>query len=503
MIGTRPAEILRHLAPDAVTDAELLERFLRRDDSAFTVLVRRHGPMIFAVCRAITNHHQDAEDAFQAAFLVLAKKAAAIREPKLLGNWLYGVAVRVAQKARRSAARRRSREAPFVNAPEPFVLPGEPAAEYGPLLHEELAKLPTHYREALLLCDLRGVSRAETAKILGIPEGTLSSRLAGGRKKLAERLTRRGIVIVAATIPTALSEGLATASIPDSLLAKTHGLITGWQAGAKLPIHLVRLTQGGVAMRKMMLWGVMSLAVTAIGVVYAAQPDEPKPADPPKAATKPVLVAEERKPEERKRAEALVSFTPPRLQQAFDHPTTNITQVLWSPTGDRLAIEGVNSTGEKRSIITVSMRDRKAGENPERRFIDFDMESRARLVGFTSDGKRLVTELRESELLSGFHRLTFWEQDRAAPQILDLKAYRTIDLESEPTEGYSFSSDGKTYRTVAWQERKIEVPLTGNPSRQFVRSIFSKVWVREISLETGRLLRTLLQVEGDFDSFRL
>jgi RNA polymerase sigma factor (sigma-70 family) len=147
MTGTRPAEILRQLEQaglpaHGLADRELLLRFANhRDQAAFEVLVRRHGPMVLHVCRRVTGHPHDAEDAFQAAFLVLARKAGSIRTPDLLGNWLYGVAVRVAQKARRSAARRRAREVQVVDIPDAAVPPDSPA-DIGPVLHEELATLP-------------------------------------------------------------------------------------------------------------------------------------------------------------------------------------------------------------------------------------------------------------------------------------------------------------------------------------------------------------------------
>src|ERR1700749_4981243 len=113
-----------HFDDGDVSDGQLLERFLNaRDEEAFEALVRRHGPLVLGVCRRIASHTQDAEDAFQAVFLILATKAAAIRSPHLLGNWLYGVAVRVARKARRGAARRRAREVQAVNVPEPFARP--------------------------------------------------------------------------------------------------------------------------------------------------------------------------------------------------------------------------------------------------------------------------------------------------------------------------------------------------------------------------------------------
>src|SRR5262252_4534890 len=117
---TGPVEILRRLEQAGPADRELLARFVRqRDQSAFAELVRRHGPVVFGVCRRVTGHPQDAEDAFQAVFLVLARKAAAIGKPDLLGNWWYGVAVRVARKARRSAARRHAREIAVAIMPDP------------------------------------------------------------------------------------------------------------------------------------------------------------------------------------------------------------------------------------------------------------------------------------------------------------------------------------------------------------------------------------------------
>src|SRR6185437_5499733 len=257
MLATRPVDILRHLEPDAAADAELLARFLRRDEAAFALLVRRHGPMILGVCRGITRHTDDAEDAFQAVFLILAKKAGSVRDPHLLGNWLYGVAARVAQKARRGSARRRAREVQTVNAPEPLALPVEVDDELGAVIHEELAKLPAKFREPIVLCDLRGITRTEAAHALGIAVGTLHSRLSAGREKLARQLNRRGIAMAAAMVPAALTDGAVAAGLPDSLLAKTCGLVAGWQAGAAVPAPVLRLTHGVFPMRMTLLVGMM------------------------------------------------------------------------------------------------------------------------------------------------------------------------------------------------------------------------------------------------------
>src|ERR1044071_6372803 len=144
MNAARPAEILRRLERadgTGTTDAELLARFVAtRDADAFAELVRRHGPLVLGVCRRVTGHPQDAEDAFQATFLVLAKKAGGLRNAALLGNWLYGVAFRVAWRARRAASRRRAREVPVAVLPEPHAPPPPPAQpELAPILDEELA----------------------------------------------------------------------------------------------------------------------------------------------------------------------------------------------------------------------------------------------------------------------------------------------------------------------------------------------------------------------------
>ncbi|HSQ58054.1 MAG TPA: sigma-70 family RNA polymerase sigma factor [Gemmata sp.] len=171
------------------TDNELLKRFLaNRDEAAFVALVLRHGPMVLALCRRILRDPHDAEDAFQAAFLVFVRKAASIVRPELLGNWLYGVASRTARAARAAAERRRVREAEAVPREQPDQ--ESPWQELQPFLDQELNRLPARYRIPIVLCHLEEMSRHEAARALGLPEGTLSSRLARGRALLAQRLAR-------------------------------------------------------------------------------------------------------------------------------------------------------------------------------------------------------------------------------------------------------------------------------------------------------------------------
>lgn len=210
---------LSRLAPlEATDDGLLLTAFIeRREPEAFESLVQRHGPMVLGVCQRILGHAQDAEDAFQAVFLVLARKAESVRPREMVGNWLYGVAYRTSLQARASATRRRSREMHVDSFPEPSVTPRDAWQDLQPVLDEELNRLPDHYRSAVVLCELEGRPRADAARLLGIPEGTLSSRLAAARKLLADRLTRRGLALPAAGLATLMSTN-AVSAVPAPLI---------------------------------------------------------------------------------------------------------------------------------------------------------------------------------------------------------------------------------------------------------------------------------------------
>ena len=170
---------LADVGPDGggMTDGELLARFLRsRDDNALAALVRRHAPMVWGVCRRLLHSHHDAEDAFQATFLVLVKKAADV-PGRAVANWLYGVARQTAVRLRATAAKRRRRETQVVTMPEPTVAEVRDA-DWQSVLDEELGRLPDHYRGVIVLSDLEGLTRREVARHLGIPEGSVASRLA-------------------------------------------------------------------------------------------------------------------------------------------------------------------------------------------------------------------------------------------------------------------------------------------------------------------------------------
>jgi RNA polymerase sigma factor (sigma-70 family) len=180
-----------------LTDAELLSRFVDRCEGsaepAFALLVQRHGPMVLRVCRSVLRDEHDALDAFQATFLILIRRAAAVRQRGSVGSWLYGVALRVSSRARAAMARRRKHEARAArfaahrSADEPN--PRELAA----VLHEELGSLPERYRAAVVLCYLECQTCESAARQLGWPVGTVKSRLARGRRRLLDRLIRRGL----------------------------------------------------------------------------------------------------------------------------------------------------------------------------------------------------------------------------------------------------------------------------------------------------------------------
>ncbi|HEV3238580.1 MAG TPA: RNA polymerase sigma factor, partial [Gemmataceae bacterium] len=194
--------VIRHLRRAAfhqngtgLTDSELLEHYLtRRDEAAFEGLVHRHGPMVLGVCRRILRNEADAEDAFQATFLVFVRKAASIRSRSTLSNWLYGVAHNTALKAKAMNCKRHLKEKEAGTAPKQEAR-AEVWQEVQALLDAELSRLPDKYRIPIVLCDLEGKTIKEAARHLGWPQGTVATRLARGRAQLAKRLTKRGLTL--------------------------------------------------------------------------------------------------------------------------------------------------------------------------------------------------------------------------------------------------------------------------------------------------------------------
>jgi RNA polymerase sigma factor (sigma-70 family) len=235
------SHFLRHLrvlseaqAARDLTDGELLERFrVGREETAFAILLQRHGPMVLGVCRRLLADTHAAEDAFQATFLVLVRKAASIRKQDSVASWLHGVARRVALKARLRSARDSALERQVLAMPRPEPSDELTWQELRTVLDEELDQLPEKYRTPLVLCGLEGKTHEQAARELGCPKSSLTSRLVKAREMLQERLARRGIVLSAATLAAVLT-GKASAAMP--------ALLTITTVRAALAVAATRLT---------------------------------------------------------------------------------------------------------------------------------------------------------------------------------------------------------------------------------------------------------------------
>ncbi len=263
---TRVVHHLRRAASvrdaNALSDGELLGRFVAgRDETAFALLVQRHGPMVLGVCRRVLGNVHDAEDAFQATFLVLVRRATSVLPRDLVGNWLYGVAYRTALEARTTRARRKLKEV------QVSVRPGvqdtcDVAAEREELarLDRELAQLPDRYRAAIVLCDLEGKTHREAARLLGCPEKTLSTRLLRARKRLAQRLGGS----LAAVLSTEAARANVAVPLVHSTIEAALAVAAGQAADAVASARVAGLAEGVV--KSMLLNRLKTLAVV-LGVL--------------------------------------------------------------------------------------------------------------------------------------------------------------------------------------------------------------------------------------------
>jgi RNA polymerase sigma factor (sigma-70 family) len=302
--------LLRHLRTLAaqpgsleLTDAQLLHDYLvSADHAAFTALVRRHGPLVLDVCRHVLHHDQDAEDACQATFFVLARRAASVHKGEALASWLHGVAHRCALQIKRAAARRRTHEHRAATMP-----PNKPYSETAwrelqAVLDAEVQALPAKYRSPFVLCCLEGKSKAEAAQELGWKEGTVSGRLAQARKHLRLRLARRGVSLTAALCATVLTARTGTAGLPAGFLDATAEAALRYAAGKEAAAGVVSARVAALAQgvfRTMVLSKIrlvtllvvaLSASMTGIGLLTASvlsgkpaavqQPDAPKTSPP-------------------------------------------------------------------------------------------------------------------------------------------------------------------------------------------------------------------------------
>jgi RNA polymerase sigma factor (sigma-70 family) len=420
--------------------------------------------MVWGVCRRTLQNYHDAEDAVQATFLVLVRKAASIAAPQLLANWLYGVAHQTARKARATSAKRMAREKQVAEIPDSPVVGPDGWHFLEPLLDQAIHRLPEKYRVAIVLCGLQGKTRKEAARQLGLPQGTVAARLDRGRRMLAKRLARQGVEVSSGLLTGMLSLRSASAAVPNSLLASTvkaGSLLAAGQAtaGGLISAKVAALTQGVLTH---MMWiklksaalGLIVVAVLgaavgiSLGLVMGQSPVAPKAAPPPDAGKS----AAEPKPQHPRpgrlllvRTDAMAALTPDGKKVAEFSPPheTRLAGVgRLSPDGSRIA--HLVDDGVLRPPQAVGAPDpppwpfqvivRKVDADKPRITVDMPCESLS--VCWSPDGKYLAAA-----------KITGREAKAAFENVL-------IDAETGKTESLAlptgtrvidWSRDGKTF----------------------------------------------------------
>ena len=321
--------LLESGAVGSMDDGELLGRFLRRDESAepaFAALVDRHGRMVLRVCRDVLGDPHEAQDAAQATFFILARKAAAIRKPEALPSWLHGTARRVASRALRDAIRRRRHERKSAEAKPTPELSRDDSPRGWPELHEELARLPDRYREPIVLCDLAGLTHEQAAGKLGCPPRTLETRLYRGRERLKDRLVRRGVAPSSALVGVAWASE-SQAAMPASWVASTAGAAVwlagkaGWAAAGDLPANAVRWARGHLKETAMLKLKWILGSGLLLGLAWQqVRSQTPPPKEPAKTAI------------EAKARQIPKAVPDPALPKTYTHPIT-VTGRTFDPEG--------------------------------------------------------------------------------------------------------------------------------------------------------------------------
>jgi RNA polymerase sigma factor (sigma-70 family) len=512
-----------------LTDGELLERFIsQRNEAAFEALLRRHGAMVLGVCRRILRNEADAEDAFQAAFLVLVRKAAAIRPRGMVGNWLYGVAHSTALKARAMKTKRLTKERQALPRPMPDVS-AETEEQLQALLDQELKALPDVYRAAIVLCDLEGKSIKEAARQLGCPLGTVGARLTRGRALLRKRLSKHGPPLSSGLLLAVLSQGAASAAVPPALALSTAQAANGFAAGqattAVTSAKVAALTEGVL---KTMLLSKLRIGIgSAMLVVFAAVAiatcglrSLPLRAEPPAGRKdepqrpKPFAVAGHvcslawgrdglatiayQEPNEKKvyLGNSTVQFwdahTGQEKRTLGEEANTELSHLAYSPDGKVLALSSYKRDGERR-VFEVRLCDAAKGELL-REFESHDISYGS--LAFSPDGKTLATAGTKFEPFKGeFERIVgevkLWDVTTGKMKQL-LQDKRELDFFHQ-FNALAFSPDGKTLATpgIRFEYTPDMVPAEPdlkNPIGSTPRSHYEVIlW----NLDTGKVKRVL------------
>jgi RNA polymerase sigma factor (sigma-70 family) len=494
-------------APDSgLSDGELLHAFLAaRDQDAFAALVRRHGPLVLGVCRRVLHHQQDAEDAFQATFLVLARKAASVRRRAALASWLHGAAYRAALTLRRSLARRRHHEG-RAGRPIETQAAGEAWREVEAILEEEIQRLPEKYRTAFVLCCLESQSRADVARRLGVAESTVSGRVDQARKLLRRRLARRGVTLSAALAASAVAQR-AGAAVPPALLAATAKAA----AAGVVPVSVAGVVEGilrAATVARLKAAAALALTLGALagwaGMFAAPTVDPPAAAD--KAGPAPATQVD-------RHGDPLPDGAVARLgTMRFNHGE-GLRQLHFSPDGKTVYSEGGGwlrawdaATGEERGRLASSKDllddfvvtpDGKRAVSLTQEFIVFHDVVRVWDLSQMKEIQKLRLPVKRNEM-SLFRRNALSRDGRLAAVNLPTEM-RIFDL-TTGRELYKLAKGGKEIRDVVFagtdrlvtadSKQTIDVwdARTGKPIRQFAHG--GPVEVLTAS-DDGRWLATL------------
>ncbi len=426
------SQIQRWISPrlDENSDALLLQRFVQhRDERAFAALVSRHGGMVLRSCRRVLGDVHAAEDAFQAVFLVLARKAHTLRRPAELPGWLHGVARRVALKARTKSISRATQMPLSEELPDSAndPLTRLTARELLTVLDEEVARLPIPQRSAVVLCCLEGHPQEEAARMLGWTAGSIKGHLERGRRRLHERLQRRGIGLSAALALVAVSRSEATSEL---LVHTTVKAVLGGMGGPSAVL--------ANSVLKMMLWGKLAGVMTAVltialaasataALVYRRSSMEAPQEQPPAI---PIVSKEENSGKTKARTDAFGDPLPEgaraRLGTMRLRHRQQIAAVAYSPDGSLLASSGWDevihlwnaNTGESVRELTDPSRDSNLA------------------IAFSPDGTKLAST-------GGSGRVRLWDV-KSGKKLLDLKGHK------DRAFGLAFAPDGRSFATAGY-----------------------------------------------------